>query len=212
MLYLKSFTFNPFQENTYVLYNEAKEAFIIDPGNSNTEEHLKLQNFISENELQPLRLLLTHGHLDHVLGNKFIYDTYGLLPEVHKDDLFFVESMVQTANMYGIPCEASPMPEKFLSAGDTILLGTDSFACIHAPGHSPGSLCFYNKENKLLIGGDVLFQQSIGRSDLPKGDHNTLINSIQEKLMVLDDDVKVFSGHGPATTIGQEKLYNPFLT
>jgi len=211
MLYLKSFTFNPFQENTYVLYDEKAEAFIVDPGNSNADENNILKNFIAEKKLKVKRLLLTHGHIDHILGNKFIFETYGCLPEVHEADLFFIERLPQTASMYGVNFEESPMPNKFIKEGDYIHLGNYKFECLHTPGHSPGSISFYNAENKLLMGGDVLFNGSIGRSDLPMGDHDTLIRSIKEKLFPLGDEVKVYSGHGPVTTIGNEKIHNPFL-
>ncbi len=212
MLYLKSFSFNPFQENTYVLYTESKNAIIIDPGNSTVTENSQLKTFISEKELKLKRLLLTHAHLDHVLGNRFIFDTYGLLAEVHREDMFFIDRMKESATMYGINCELSPQPEKFIAEGDEIVLDNYKFQCFHTPGHSPGSISFYNRENNILISGDVLFSGSIGRSDLPKGDHETLIRSINEKLMVLPDDTKVYSGHGPATTIGKERHSNPFLT
>jgi hydroxyacylglutathione hydrolase len=212
MLYLKTFTFNPFQENTYLLYDDQGTAFIIDPGNSNASEDLQLKQFIEEKNLKLSRLLLTHGHIDHILGNKFIFDTFGLLPEMHKDDLFFIERMMQSAALYGLSAEPSPSPRKFLEEGDSIQLGDYTLECLHTPGHSPGSISFYNKENKLLIGGDVLFKGSIGRSDLPKGDHETLIRSIRDKVLVLGDDIKVYSGHGPATTTGLERQSNPFLT
>jgi hydroxyacylglutathione hydrolase len=212
MLHLKTFTFNPFQENTYLLYDDRGTAFIIDPGNSNASEDLELKQFIDEKKLKLSRLLLTHGHIDHILGNKFIFDTFGLLPEMHKDDLFFIERMMQSAALYGLSAEQSPSPQKFLEEGDSIQLGDYTLECLYTPGHSPGSISFYNKENKLLIGGDVLFRGSIGRSDLPKGDHETLIRSIREKVLVLGDDIKVYSGHGPATTTGLERQSNPFLT
>lgn len=211
MLYLKSFTFNPFQENTYLLFNDEKECFIIDPGNSSSSENEMMKNFISEKGLKPLRLLLTHAHVDHILGNKFVFDTYGLLPEVHKEDVYFIEKLPQTAAMYGVPAEASPMPQKYLNEGDKILLGNYVLDCIHTPGHSPGSISFFCKEQKLLIGGDVLFYGSIGRTDLPKGNHETLIKSIKEKLFPLGNEVKVYCGHGQSTTIGFEKMNNPFL-
>ena len=211
MLYLKSFCFNPFQENTYLLYDENGEAFIIDPGNSTASENTTLSGFISDKKLKPTRLLLTHAHIDHIMGNRFVFDTYGLLPEVHENDLFFIDRMQQTAAMYEVKCEPSPAPEKFLKEQDVLQLGQYSFNCIFTPGHSPGSLSFYNQENKLLISGDVLFNGGIGRSDLPMGNHETLIKSINEKLFVLPDDVKVYSGHGQATTIGHEKMTNPFL-
>ncbi len=211
MLYLKSFTFNPFQQNTYLLYDNEGTAFIIDPGNSTSSENTILKNFIEEKNLKLTRLLLTHAHIDHILGNKFIFDTYGLLPEAHTEENYFIEKMPQTANMYGVPFDASPFPEKFIIPGDKIKLGAYEFETLFTPGHSPGSISFYNKENKVVLSGDVLFRQSIGRTDLPKGDHETLLRSIREKLFVLPDDVKVFSGHGPSTTIGFEKQNNPFL-
>ncbi len=211
MLHLKSFCFNAFQENTYIVYDDEGMAFIIDPGNSNNEENSILQKFIAEKNIKLTRLLLTHAHIDHILGNKFIFDTYGLLPEVHKDDLYFIERMPQSAAMYGLNCEPSPMPQTYINEGDVICLGKYNFECIYTPGHSPGSISFYNAQNKLLISGDVLFNQSIGRSDLPLGNHETLINSIKEKLLPLGDDVKVYCGHGPSTSIGYEKKNNPFL-
>lgn len=211
MLYLKTFTFNPFQQNTYLFYTEEGAALLIDAGNSTAGEHEELKRFIGEKQLKPERFLLTHAHIDHILGARFILDTYGLLPEMHESEVYFIERMTQTAGMYGINCEQAPMPEKFLKEGDTIRLGSYELECLFTPGHSPGSLSFYNPGNKILFGGDVLFSGSIGRTDLPLGDYDTLIRSIQEKLLVLDDQVKVYSGHGPATTIGREKNSNPFL-
>ncbi len=212
MIQIKAFTFNPFQENTYVVYDENKNALIIDPGNSNSNEDTVLSSFITGNGLRPVRLLLTHGHIDHIMGNRFVFETYGLLPEVHHDDLFFLERMMETAKMYGVNVEPSPLPAKFLLEDDEIKLGTEIFKCIHTPGHSPGSISFYNKSAGLLISGDVLFNGSIGRSDLPMGDHQTLISSITGKLLGLGDEVRVYSGHGPETTIGRERKTNPFLT
>jgi len=212
MLYLKSFTFNPFQENTYLLYTGSGEAILIDPGNSTESENAALRDFITENRLTLQRLLLTHAHIDHIMGCRYIFDTYKLLPEVHRADLPFIARMAQTAAMYGLNCEEAPQPEKFLEEGQIVHLGDYEFSCIFTPGHSPGSVSFYNKKNKLLISGDVLFSGSIGRTDLPMANHETLIQSINEKLLILDDDVRVFCGHGPSTTIGQERSSNPFLT
>ena len=211
MLYLKTFTFNAFQENTYLVYDDKGEAIIFDPGNSNNTENSLVKNFIEEKKLCLSRLILTHAHLDHVLGNRFISDNYGLLPEVNENDLFLIEGMMQTANLYGVPAEESPMPEKFIHEGDKIKLGDYTFECLHTPGHSPGSICFYNEQNKFAIVGDVLFYGSIGRTDLPRGNHEDLLNSIREKLFVLPDDVKIYSGHGPSTSIGFEKNNNPFF-
>jgi len=208
---LKTFTFNAFQENTYLVYDDKGEAIIFDPGNSNNTENSLVKNFIEEKKLCLSRLILTHAHLDHVLGNRFISDNYGLLPEVNENDLFLIEGMMQTANLYGVPAEESPMPEKFIHEGDKIKLGEYTFDCLHTPGHSPGSICFYNAQNKFAIVGDVLFYGSIGRTDLPRGNHEDLLNSIREKLFVLPDDVKIYSGHGPSTSIGFEKNNNPFF-
>jgi hydroxyacylglutathione hydrolase len=211
MLHLKSFCFGPFQENTYVLYDDKGEAFIFDPGNSSSSENSELKNFIEEKKLNLTRLLLTHAHIDHVLGNKFVHDTWGLLPEVNTKDVFFIEKMMQSASMYGLRAEQSPMPKNSIEEGDKIKLGEYELDCIFTPGHSPGSISFYNEKNKLLISGDVLFLGSIGRTDLPMGDHETLLSSVREKLFILPADVKVYSGHGPVTTIGFEKENNPFF-
>lgn len=211
MLKLKSFTVNPFQQNTYLIWDSNNIAAIIDPGNSSNLENLMIKKFITENELKLNRLLLTHAHIDHIMGNKFIFDEYGLLPEVHEEDLFFIDAMKQTASMYGVNCEESPKPEKYLQDNQILELGELTIKCIHTPGHSPGSITFYFDKEKVMISGDVLFNGSIGRTDLPKGDFDTLIDSIKNKLFPLGDDIKVYSGHGPATTIGKEKISNPFL-
>lgn len=212
MLYLKSFTFNPFQQNTYLLYDDEGTAYLFDAGNSTSSENTVLKNFIEEKKLTLKRFLLTHAHIDHILGARFIFDTYDLLPEMHESEVFFINRMAESAQRFGVNFDQAPMPEKFLKEGDIIQLGQYNFECIFTPGHSPGSISFYNKENKILLGGDVLFRGSIGRTDLPMGDHDTLIKVIKEKLFVLGDDVKVYSGHGPSTTIGLEKQTNPFLT
>jgi glyoxylase-like metal-dependent hydrolase (beta-lactamase superfamily II) len=211
MLKLKSFTVNPFQQNTYVIWDSNNIAAIIDPGNSTNLENQMIKKFIGENDLKLQRLLLTHAHIDHILGNKFIFDEYGLLPEVHQADLFFIDAMMQTASMYGVNCEESPKPEKFIEHGQTIELGELKFNCIHTPGHSPGSITFHFPHEKLMIAGDVLFAGSIGRTDLPMGDYDTLISSIKDSLLPFGDEIKVYSGHGPATITGRERVSNPFL-
>jgi len=212
MLKLKCFTFNPFQENTYLIWDASGIAAIIDPGNSTNSENTELLQFIKDNRLNVQKLLLTHAHIDHVMGNKFIHDKFGLLPEVHKEDVYFIQTMAATASMYGLSCEASPSAETYLEDGQLIQLGDLNFQCIHTPGHSPGSISFYFQQQKIVISGDVLFNGSIGRTDLPMGNYDTLISSIKNKLLPLGDDIKVYSGHGPSTSIGFEKLNNPFLT
>lgn len=211
MLQIKIFTFGPFQENTYLLWDETDEAVIIDPGNTSSSEHQEVKNFLADRNLKLKRLLLTHGHVDHIAGNKFIFDTYDLLPEVNNNDLSLIENHSTIASMYGLPYEASPLPKQFLNEGDQVKFGNTVFEMLFTPGHSPGSITFYNKENNFIICGDVLFFGSIGRTDLPGGDYDTLINAIKTKLFPLGDEVKVYNGHGPATTIGFERMNNPFL-
>lgn len=211
MLHLKSFTFGPFQENTYVLWDETDEAVIIDPGNTTNAEHQQLKNFLADKNLTLKRLLLTHGHVDHIAGNRFVFDTYKLLPEVNVHDVPLIEKHAAIATTYGLPYEESPLPKQFLNEGEFVKFGNTTFEMLFTPGHSPGSITFYSRENKFIICGDVLFYGSIGRTDLPGGNFETLIRSIKEKLFPLGDEIKVYNGHGPATTIGFERENNPFL-
>jgi glyoxylase-like metal-dependent hydrolase (beta-lactamase superfamily II) len=211
MIIVKQFTFSPVQENTYVVYNEDREACIIDPGCYYLNERNQLKELIEKTGLQPKYLLNTHCHLDHVFGNKFIHETYGLLLHLHPMEEKVLAFAPTSGEMWGLPFENYEGPYVFLEEGDQINLGTDNFQILLTPGHSPGSICFYNKEQQIVIAGDVLFRESIGRTDLPGGDHETLLNSIRRKLFVLPDEVVVYPGHGPSTTIGYEKINNPFL-
>lgn len=208
---IQSFTFNPFDENTYMVYDETKECVIVDPGCYMDEEKQELIAFIEEKKLSPVILLNTHCHVDHIFGNKFLFEKYGLLPVCNRLELKLLDAAGEYSKQWGIFLEPSPKPEKFLEEGDLVQFGNSSFEILFTPGHSPGSICFYNSKEKVLIGGDVLFQMSIGRTDLPGGHHQTLLDSISKKLYTLPADVKVFPGHGPTTTIGFEKMYNPFL-
>lgn len=212
MVQIKSFAFNPYQENTYVLYDESNECVIIDPGMYTGDEQNAFLKFIADNDLKPVLLLNTHCHIDHVLGNKFIFDTYGLLPQFHKGEQPVLNSVVAYAPQMGMRYEVSPLPEVYLSETGTVKFGNSELELIFAPGHSPAHLCFYNKEQQFIIGGDVLFYRSIGRTDLPGGNFDQLISNIREKLFTLPDEVRVFPGHGPSTSIGFEKQYNPFLS
>ena len=211
MLQVKAFTFSPVQENTYVLYNEQSKAIIIDPGCYFSAEQETLKNFIKDTKLQPVQLLNTHCHLDHVFGNKWVHDTFGLELFLHPLEQPVLDKAPFSGERWGLPFSNYEGPLHFLTEGDTINIGNDALEVIFAPGHSPGSICFYCREQGFLIGGDVLFHESIGRTDLPGGDHATLLNSIRQKLFVLPDEVLVYSGHGEITTIGHEKQYNPFL-
>lgn len=211
MLKVHKLTFNPFMENTYVVTDETKECVIIDPGCSNEKEKAELVEGIESFGLNPVRLLNTHCHIDHVPGNKFVFDKYGLLPEIHELELPLLRSAPEYGKMFGFYCESSPLPKIFLKEPDIIKFGESSFHVLFTPGHSPGSLSFYNESEKLLFSGDVLFYGSIGRYDLPGSDGTVLYKTLTEKMMALPDDVKVYSGHGPETSIGFERLNNPFI-
>lgn len=211
MIQIQSFVCNPYQENSYVLFDETKSCLIIDPGMYTGAEQNALSSFIAENGLKPERLLNTHCHIDHVLGNAFVHSTYGLLPEFHRNELDMLHAIPAYAPQMGIRYEVSPLPENFLEESGTIQFGNSSLQLIFAPGHSPGHLCFYSPEDGFLIGGDVLFYQSIGRTDLPGGKHQQLLDSIQNQLFTLPGDTLVYPGHGPHTRIDFEQLHNPFL-
>lgn len=211
MIKLKFFTFSPVHENTYLLYNEQGKAIIIDTGCYFSAEQETLKNFIKDTGLTPERLLNTHCHLDHVFGNKWVHDTWGLELWLHPDEEKMLALAPVSGEKWGLPFDNYKGPLHFLNHGDTINLGEDELRVIFTPGHSPGSVCFYCEKQKILIGGDVLFRDSIGRTDLFGGDHETLLKSIREQLFVLPDDVVVYPGHGIATTIGYEKMNNPFL-
>ena len=209
---IKSFAFNPFQENTYVVYDETKECIIIDPGCYTDKERDELRRFITSEGLKPVKLINTHCHIDHVLENKFVSELWDLELYMHKEDLPLLENAGNIGKMYGFEdYEGSPYPKHFLAQDDTLTFGESSFKILFAPGHAPGHICLYSKEDNLVIAGDVLFQGSIGRTDLPGGDHNTLINSIKTQLFPLPNETQVFCGHGPSTNIGYEKKNNPFL-
>jgi len=206
------FTFNGFQENTYVLSDETNECVIFDPGCNDRTEQKTLLDFIESNKLKPVLLINTHCHIDHILGNKFIYDTFDLKPRYHQGEQIVMDHSEEVARQYGIGYTASPNADVFLEEDKFITFGNSKLKSIFTPGHSPASLSFYHEASKTLIAGDVLFENSIGRTDLPGGDYDTLIKSIKDKLLVLEDDVNVYPGHGPSTTIGKERISNPFLT
>jgi hydroxyacylglutathione hydrolase len=207
---IHSFTVGPFQENTYLLYNNA-EAWIVDPGFYDNKEQQLLLDFLEEINLKLTRNLNTHAHIDHVMGNAFIFDKYGLLPEMHKADLPTLDLAEQAASLYGLNYDASPQPEKFLEEGDKLKFDGEELEILFVPGHAPGHVVFVNHSKKWVVNGDCLFNRSIGRTDLPGGNHDVLLNSIREQLFTLPEDYVVYCGHGPSTTIGEEKVSNPFL-
>jgi hydroxyacylglutathione hydrolase len=206
-----AFECNPFQENTYLITDKTGLCAIVDPGCYTREEQASVQDYISKNNLKPALLLNTHCHIDHVLGNYFIHDTYQLPLHMHRGELPVLHAVETYAESMGIRYKASPEPEVFLEPGDVVTLGDTKLRVLFTPGHSPASICFYNQADGYLIGGDVLFLDSIGRYDLPGGNLDTLLQSIREQLFTLPDETIVYPGHGPHTTIGREKKYNPFL-
>lgn len=211
MLHIQSFTFNPLQENTYVLHNENGAACIIDPGCYFSAEEQALTRFIQTNGLTPVLLINTHCHLDHILGNRFVHKTYGLTLHLHRLEKQLLDLAPVQSGMWNLPFDNYDGELRFLEEGDVVTIGDESLEVLLTPGHSPGSLCFYSKAHKVLIGGDVLFNSSVGRTDLPGGDFKTLERSIKTKLYTLPEDVVVYPGHGDATTIGHEKKTNPFV-
>ena len=207
---IKKFTFNSFQENTYIVHSN-KECMIIDPGCNTPEEENLIQQYISDNQLIPKELINTHCHLDHIFGNHFISNTYNLTPKMHEKDLPLLTKAVDIGKLYNVNLTPPPVNVQYIYENEIISLGNTSWEVIFTPGHAPGHICLLNNADKILLGGDVLFLMSIGRTDLPLSNHDDLIDSIKNKLFILDDDVEVFCGHGNNTTIGFEKQNNPFV-
>jgi len=211
MLHIQRFVFNFASENTYILYNENKNAWIIDPGNMNEQETYAISNFIAENKLNIKKILLTHAHIDHVLGLQWAFDTYQVPVTMHQDDKEVLDMLQASGMRFGFQVNPVQVEIDFVKEGETLELEEDHFKIYHVPGHSPGSVVYHNEARKFMISGDVLFEGSIGRTDLYKGDYEQLINGIKTKLFILNDETQVFSGHGNATSIGFEKQHNPFL-
>ncbi len=212
MINVKQFTFNPFQENTFVLFDDTNECVIIDPGCHTREEETELADFIAQQGLKPVRLISTHSHIDHVLGNYFVFKTYDLTPTIHNKDLDTLIRVKDYAHVYGFnDYQPSPEPTEFLIEKTNVQFGNSSLEVRFVPGHAPGHIVLVSMEDSFVINGDCLFYGSIGRTDLPGGDHETLLDSIRRELFTLPDHFVVYTGHGPSTTIGFEKGHNPFL-
>lgn len=213
MLHIEKFVVNMIEENCYVLHDETREAVIVDCGARREEEKQALAGFIEREGLRPVMLLNTHSHFDHVFGDAFVRDTYGLRPRMHEAERTVydhVPDQVQMLLRRSLPLTLPPAGEAF-SDGDLLRFGHHALRVIHTPGHTPGGVCFYCAEEKVLLSGDSLFRREIGRCDLPGGDYPSLISSLREKVLTLPGDVTVLPGHGEATTIGEERLYNHYL-
>jgi len=211
-LQIDVFAFNPFQENTYIISDDKKNCVIIDPGCYERSEEQALVNFIRENELTPLALLNTHAHIDHVLGNSFVIDTFKIYYYLHNEDITTLNAVPNYSNVYGFQgYKTSPQPTNILKGGDKLVFGDIELDVFFTPGHAPGHVVFYNAENKFVINGDVLFKGSYGRVDLPGGSMEVLKKTIAEVMFQLPEDTVVYCGHGPATTIGNEKRSNAIL-
>ncbi len=212
MLNIKVFTFNPFQENTYLIYDLKGIALIIDPGCSNRQEEMELIHFIETNHLKIEAILNTHAHLDHIFGNQFMKSQYNVPIYLHKDDELILKNAGIAAKLYGINgYKPSPNVDIYLNHNDEITFGDIKFKVLHTPGHAPGHVVFYNKDEKFVINGDVLFRGSYGRTDLPGGKPMDLFKSITEVMFALPEDTIVHCGHGSTTTIGNEINSNPIL-
>lgn len=212
MASIRTFVFNPFQENTYIVFDETKECIIVDAGCYSANEQQELVAFIQKNGLKPKLAVNTHGHVDHVLGNAFVKETFNIPIAGHPEDLPLIQMASKHALMYGFSIEDVPTIDQNINHNDTITFGNTTLKVIHTPGHSLGGICLLNESEKFLISGDTLFSGSIGRTDLPGGSYDQLLNSISQRLMTLDDDITIYPGHGDPSTIGEEKTSNPFLS
>lgn len=210
MLRIKKFTFNPFGENTYVLFDDSKECVVIDPGCYEKAEQQELTTFVDSHQLVVKMLLNTHCHIDHVLGNAFVKRKFNVGLFINPIEEPLLRAVKSYASNYGFFQYEDSVADGFLTGKDVVAFGEQKLQILFVPGHSPGHIAFYDEASKILVGGDVLFENSIGRTDLPGGNFNTLINSIHEKFFTLPDDVTVYCGHGEETSIGFEKRTNPF--
>ena len=212
MIKIKIFEFNPIQVNTYILYDDTMECVIIDPGCYGVTEEDVLKNFIDSEKLKPVKVINTHAHTDHILGNHFVIENYNVGLEIHKGGDYFIKNAASWAEMLGFHIDIVDQPTKYLEDNDIITFGNSELEVAFTPGHADGSICLISRKDKFVISGDVLFSGSVGRTDLPTGNFELLEKSIKEKLYTLDDDYTVYPGHGPSTTIGTEKHSNPFVS
>lgn len=211
MVKVERLVFNPFQVNTYLIYDGSGECVIIDPACSDAAENKVLDQFISDNNLKPVSQVFTHCHVDHIPGMAHVFHQYGLKPLMHPESLKFLHRANEQGRMFGFMVDEIIEPEVFINEGEMLQAGSYSLEILYTPGHADGHICLVCKEGKFVITGDVLFREGIGRTDFVTGDFDLLSANIKNKLYILDEDFTVFPGHGPSTTIGNEKKYNPFV-
>jgi glyoxylase-like metal-dependent hydrolase (beta-lactamase superfamily II) len=211
MITIKRLEFNPFRENTYILSDDTRECLIVDPGCHESEEQDSLLAYLDEHQLKPVKIVNTHCHIDHILGTAFLHERFQLPFLIHPLEEPLLSASVAQGEFFGLEVQTPPKPSGFLNEGDSVSFGSSVLEVIHIPGHSPGGIVLLNREQKCILTGDVLFQGSIGRTDLPGGDYDSLVSSIRQKLLVLDPKTRVYPGHGPDTTIGMENQSNPFF-
>ncbi len=212
MLHLQSFTFNGFSENTYVLHNDQKQCWIIDPGMYDDSEQTAFLEFLKTKQLEPHAILNTHAHIDHVFGVQMLADIFSIPFFIHQKEQLVLDGAVGAATMFGFDFKRISTPVSYYDMERPLMLADDEVKLLFTPGHSPGSVSLYHPAGNWVISGDALFNQSIGRTDLPGGHHATLLQSIKTALLPLPENTQVYSGHGPVTSIGFEKKHNPFLT
>jgi len=208
---VEKFVFNPFQENTYLLYDNSKECVVIDAGCYSDEDFDQIFNYISSHNLKLVKLINTHGHIDHIMGLPRLSEHFNLIAEFHKEELYLINQAVEQGKIFGINLIAFPKINTSLQENTDVTFGHSILKVLHVPGHTKGSVAFVSESDKFIITGDVLFKGSIGRTDLSGGDFNILMNSITNKLLKFNDDFLIYPGHGPSSTIGEEKVSNPFL-
>lgn len=211
MITIKRLEFNLFSENTYVISDDTGECMIVDPGCQEPEEQDLLLDYFKEKHLKPVKIVNTHCHIDHILGTAFLHDHFKLPFLIHPQEKPLLTASIAQGELFGLEVQTPPEPTDYLNEGDTVTFGNSMFEVIHIPGHSPGGIVLLNKDQGCMFTGDVLFQGSIGRTDLPGGDYDSLVSSIRQKLLILDPEIRVYPGHGPDTTIGIENQSNPFF-
>ena len=211
MISIEKFVFNDFQVNTYILSDETKECLVVDPGCFTHREKNDLTEYCSKKKLNPVKIINTHCHVDHILGNAFIFKSYNIPTAAHKDEQYLLDGVVEYGQMFGFMVERPPDIDEYLENNSMVKFGKSKLDILHVPGHSRGSIALYSSDQKFIIAGDVLFNGGIGRTDLHGGNYDTLINSIKTRILTLPGDVIVYPGHGPSTSVIAETDTNPFL-